>query len=617
MSFTSTVAFGDGCFVWRKGADLNDPNQKAIIYWKDNREVLILQVKYEGQAEDFAWIVPLPSQPKVDVILSEKSPFAEISLYTQLRSYWGTKGRMAEEVIVLERKTVGVYDVSVLSARDADTLNKWLNKNGYTFPAERNDLLQHYMKKNWIYVAMRIDPNALQNDEIKKLKVGELQPIRFEFSTNEMVYPLKISSVNTGETELLLYVLAKTPMTVNDPNTYKGLSIEQNFGPFGMPFITRYTDIYYGTYRKVEKKELPLTWEAIGAADNVKLSLCKYRAIYTSRQITDDLTFVRFEPVLYWEKRFSKEPNIPVIEFDRQRAFTVLAWHNPTLLKEFAEDKHPENRRLAAEHPKTSESIMLMLTKDTDLFVRLALTYNTNSRPDVLRELSKDENESVRSGAALHPNTPPDAIAKLVKDKSARIRRSVVHHPSVTTSMLHSLSKDDDEYVRASTVYDQRTSMSILKRLARDKSSHVRNCVAMQSRLPASLLEKLAHDSSADVRKTVAFSTKTPVKTLVMLANDEDAIVRSGAARNSRTPVELLKKLAKDKERAVRSSVAENSNVPEDFLVSLADDSEYWVRFCVANNPQTPIKVLLKLSEDKDLQVSYQAKQSLKKRQTQ
>lgn len=38
----------DGCFVWRKGADLNEPSQKAIIYWNDDREVLVLQVKYEG-----------------------------------------------------------------------------------------------------------------------------------------------------------------------------------------------------------------------------------------------------------------------------------------------------------------------------------------------------------------------------------------------------------------------------------------------------------------------------------------------------------------------------------------------------------------------------------------
>ena len=87
--------YADGCFVWKKGADLNEPTQKAIIYWKKGKEIMVLQVKYEGAAEDFAWIVPLPAKPKVSAIDADKSPFAEISLYTQLRRRWGYRGKQA------------------------------------------------------------------------------------------------------------------------------------------------------------------------------------------------------------------------------------------------------------------------------------------------------------------------------------------------------------------------------------------------------------------------------------------------------------------------------------------------------------------------------------------
>ena len=160
-------AHGDGCFVWNKGADLNEPSQKAIIYWKDGTEVLVLQVKYEGPAEEFAWIVPLPSRPGVAAIESKKSPFAEISLYTQLRARWGYRGRGVDhaqgkgQVTVLERKVVGVYDIAVLASTDADALAGWLKRNGYAFPAKRKDVLAHYTKKKWFYVAMRIDRKAL------------------------------------------------------------------------------------------------------------------------------------------------------------------------------------------------------------------------------------------------------------------------------------------------------------------------------------------------------------------------------------------------------------------------------------------------------------------------
>jgi len=86
---------------------------------------MILQVKYEGSAEDFAWIVPLPAPPKLHAVEPEKSPFAESSLYTQQRARWGLRGRedagreQKQGVTVLQRKVIGVYDIAVLAADDA------------------------------------------------------------------------------------------------------------------------------------------------------------------------------------------------------------------------------------------------------------------------------------------------------------------------------------------------------------------------------------------------------------------------------------------------------------------------------------------------------------------
>jgi|WetSurMetagenome_2_1015567.scaffolds.fasta_scaffold24156_2 hypothetical protein len=48
-------------------------------------ETLVLAVKYEGPAADFAWIVPLPAKPDVKAIDADKNPFAEISVFTQFR----------------------------------------------------------------------------------------------------------------------------------------------------------------------------------------------------------------------------------------------------------------------------------------------------------------------------------------------------------------------------------------------------------------------------------------------------------------------------------------------------------------------------------------------------
>jgi len=82
---------------------------------------------------------------------------------------------------------VGVYDIAVLADDDAGALNGWLNKNGYAFPKDRNDVLEHYTRKRWVYAAMRIDRKALHSDDIEKLKTGELQPVRFTFAAQQMV----------------------------------------------------------------------------------------------------------------------------------------------------------------------------------------------------------------------------------------------------------------------------------------------------------------------------------------------------------------------------------------------------------------------------------------------
>jgi len=292
-------AQADGCFVWRRGADLNEPSQKAVLLWRGGRETLVLQVKYEGPAEDFAWIVPLPARPEVTAIKPKKAPFEELSLYTQRRRKWGYRGagrpaaQGLDAVQVLERKVVGVYDVAVLAAADPKALSDWLNRNGYAFPPHRTDVLEHYTKKKWVYVAMRIDREALGTDRVKKLRVGELQPIRFLFPAKEMVYPLRISSVNAGRTEVLLYVLGDTPMVVKGKAAARpGLSIENNMPPASARTIPYFADPRYGTYRKATGRELPLTWEALQQPRDTALHLCKYRAIYKPEEMTDDLVFI-------------------------------------------------------------------------------------------------------------------------------------------------------------------------------------------------------------------------------------------------------------------------------------------------------------------------------------
>src|SRR5882762_11903808 len=120
VMIATASTYADGCFVfrWNKERDINEPTQKAIILHDQGREDLVLQVKYEGPAEDFGWLIPVPGQP--DVRKGSMQPFYELSRLTQehFREGLMNKGMGAahfgtddEDVKVIEIKTVGAYEI--------------------------------------------------------------------------------------------------------------------------------------------------------------------------------------------------------------------------------------------------------------------------------------------------------------------------------------------------------------------------------------------------------------------------------------------------------------------------------------------------------------------------
>src|SRR5580658_1352469 len=100
------VCHADGVFVftWNKQIDINEPTQKAVILYDQGREDLVLQVKYEGPAEEFGWLVPVPALPEVKK--GSMDCFYELSRLTQERAAhlhaggWersGGRGRQEED----------------------------------------------------------------------------------------------------------------------------------------------------------------------------------------------------------------------------------------------------------------------------------------------------------------------------------------------------------------------------------------------------------------------------------------------------------------------------------------------------------------------------------------
>ena len=249
-----------------------NPNQLAMILFDDMVEKIIFQVDYEGEAEDFAWVIPVPGYPYLFSV--EKEIFYELHRLTQpapVNYGCGSGGGITTPgledggVHIWEENQVGIYNTTTLSASDPDSLINWLNSNGYTFPAEGQDILNHYIQKNWFFVAMKIQSGELANDS--EYYSGAIQPLGVMFFSEEMIYPMKISALSTPSwgTELLVYAFS------DDRVVFPGA-----------------TEEYYAAITPEQLKEYPILQDLIDET----FILTKLRKVFTAKEIVDDLILV-------------------------------------------------------------------------------------------------------------------------------------------------------------------------------------------------------------------------------------------------------------------------------------------------------------------------------------
>lgn len=216
LLFVPQMACCDGMMVpsqsaWkaqRERALINEPEQKAVVYFENGQEQLIISPSYQGRSENFAWVVPVPNRPQVKIIHGEL--FHELARIVQPKppltgglSGATGGGIAAAPVELLERKTVGAYDVSVLAASDSNALKRWLDQNGYVLPEAAQQAMTGYVEEKWTFVACRIKlPQRTSG-----LQKGVLAPLCLTFATQQPVYPMRLSTINPAPFDLLLYLI--------------------------------------------------------------------------------------------------------------------------------------------------------------------------------------------------------------------------------------------------------------------------------------------------------------------------------------------------------------------------------------------------------------------------
>ncbi len=238
------------CYFSAKNADILQPAQKVFITFDPEKKVetFTVQPKFEGNALDFGMVIPTPAQPKLSEM--PRDFFKHLAVYTIMKRretpnskllYSGRKrlrqaafnaladnkagegkgqGADRPKVIVLEAGIVGSLDYKIISAARADDLFQWLKENKYSYSGDEATL-NYYVQKNWLFTVMKIDTAQMKRNKDGTFD-GEVTPTRFQFASDKIVYPLKITQISVREkTEALFYVQAPYKVDLQGDMSYQ------------------------------------------------------------------------------------------------------------------------------------------------------------------------------------------------------------------------------------------------------------------------------------------------------------------------------------------------------------------------------------------------------------
>ena len=171
---------------------------------EDDTITAYVQINYTGEAPDFAWVVPVPSTPVLDV--AEMASFDELDLLTQpvflappipacapiavpQSAVMGGGADMSveeSEVVVLASGTAGPYQYDVITSPDPDAMFRWLRENDYRVTDEMGPLIRVYNDEGMVFLAMKLQPEA---------GVQDIQPIKMTYESDAPMIPIRLTAV--------------------------------------------------------------------------------------------------------------------------------------------------------------------------------------------------------------------------------------------------------------------------------------------------------------------------------------------------------------------------------------------------------------------------------------
>ena len=206
------------------------PLEEALITFHDNQQEIILRINLLSEEADTAIIFPVPTPVEVEIVSGDQlfTYLAEVTqphIQIEERLVWldspqpPSNNEMPAHLNADSRDLIDNYKIDQFTASEISTLQQWIEEYNHNFPVMATSILQTYANQGWSFVVITLgEDRPIDNT---------LQSIRFTFETEEIVYPMMLSSLMNEPFDLALYVMTDHRVNISGLETRYASAVDE------------------------------------------------------------------------------------------------------------------------------------------------------------------------------------------------------------------------------------------------------------------------------------------------------------------------------------------------------------------------------------------------------
>jgi hypothetical protein len=216
---------------------------RMVMSISGQQTVLWDQIQYQGEPEDFAWVLPVKPGARIETATDAFFEALEATTRTRVTgqpvncgggfggdgdgdgcspgcsaasydeaddggSGGASGGAPPPPVEVVHQGSVGPYETVTLSTMVPGALNAWLTDHGYNVDPTSQPIIDQYVSEGFDFIALRLAPG---------LGVKQMKPVRVVMEGGGLTLPLRMVAIGTGaQTPIVLYLIGEGRYTLDN-----------------------------------------------------------------------------------------------------------------------------------------------------------------------------------------------------------------------------------------------------------------------------------------------------------------------------------------------------------------------------------------------------------------